>query len=117
MSKSIDSFPAGLKLAATLLIAAGLLHCTGGLWRGWSAGGDILITFGIVYTAVGVLLYIQFTKIRYLALLSVLVGGTGAFVLLSSSPAFDWLVSIFLAFDVAIFALLFISIWRGRAVS
>ncbi len=117
MSKPVDAFPAGLKLAATLLIATGLLHCVGGLWRGFSAGGDMLVLFGLVYTALGALLYMRLTKIRYLALLIVLIGGTGTFVLLTASPATDWLMRTFFAFDVVIFALLFISIWRGRAIS
>jgi hypothetical protein len=117
MSKTREAFPFGRKLAGFLLIVTGFLHSFSWMSSGWVAQTGTMIVFGQILFALGVGLLLAIGKIRYLALLAALIGGVGACITMETSQFADWLIWTVIAFDIVIFALLFVSIWRGRAAS
>jgi len=114
MTKSREALAGCLKLAGALLIVSGILHGFNWIVSGWNPDSRNLVYFGVLYLVLGAFLRLGVPKIRYLAILSVMMGGIGAYIMLHVFAVPESLTEVLIAFDAAIFVLLFASIWRGR---
>jgi len=114
MTKSRKDSAGHLGLAGVLLVLSGILHCLNWLVAGWNPDSLKLVVFGLLYLLLGVLLRAGVSWARYIAILSVTGGGTGAAVMLRIFAVPEWLTGILIVLDIAIFLLLLAGIWRGR---
>lgn len=114
MEKAREALPSALRFAGHLMIIAGVLHCLSWIVSGWSNTAMTLMVFGILYLIIGAALHYRVPKVRYPALLIVLIGALGAYITMNGAQITQWLSQLFIVIDLVVIALLAASIWRGR---
>jgi hypothetical protein len=103
-----------LLITAVLFIITGILHNATLLRFGNNAATRPVAAFGVVYLALGILLWLgTFSWLPIVALILTIIGGVGATTQINANPEMRSWTLLFIGIDVAVVVLLAIHMLTG----